>query len=509
MQDTFCSRDFLESLIQITERFGADNDDRKEIIAGINKVMKELSACEENDFKEIVNHLYDGMCILDGNGVFLFVNKAYSKIMGIKKEDIVGKDVRELEGKLYTGAVSPEVIRRKEQVNSVGVSLLNGNKVLITGLPIFDKDGNVKRVVCNHREMTDLLEMRAKLEDSEKKLKAVKKHELIQNQEIEHLRKQQIFKDEIIGRSSQMRNILNLARQVAGIEATVLITGETGTGKEVIANEIYFNSPRKNGPFIKLNCAAIPANLLESELFGYQKGAFTGAHTAGKIGLFELANKGTLLLDELGDMPMELQAKLLRAIQDKEITRIGGTERIKLDVRIIAATNKNLREEVNKGVFREDLFYRLNVIPINIPPLRERREDIEDLARHFLNVFNRKYSKAVEISESGFRLLEEYSWPGNIRELQNIIERLVVISSNEQIVNELQLANMLSLRPLKAAEYCKRVLSLKEMVENVERTALEKALSEYKTTRAAAQALQVDQSTIVKKAKKLGLSISR
>jgi PAS domain S-box-containing protein len=495
--------------MQNAARLGPEEQDTERIVKGLKQVIAELNTCEENDFKEIVDHLYDGMCILDGKGVFLFVNKAYSKIMGIKKEDIVGCDVRELEGKLYRGAVSPEVIKRKVQVNSVGVSLLNGNKVLITGLPIFDKDGNVKRVVCNHREMTDLLEMRAKLEDSQKKLKEVKKHELIQNQEIEHLRKQQIFRDDIIGLSAQMGNILNLVRQVAGIEATVLITGETGTGKEVIANEIYFNSNRKNGPFIKLNCAAIPANLLESELFGYQKGAFTGANTAGKIGLFELANKGTLLLDELGDMPMELQVKLLRAIQDKEITRIGGTERIKLDVRIIAATNKNLREEVEKGVFREDLFYRLNVIPINIPPLRERKEDIEHLARHFLNIFNRKYNKAVEISESGYRLLEEYHWPGNIRELQNIIERLVVISSNEQVINENQLANMLSIKTLKAADNCKKALSLKEMVENVERKALEKALKDYGTTRAAAKALHVDQSTIVKKAKRLGLSISR
>lgn len=505
----FKSREFLERLIKIADEDRYKKMDSEEIKEGLKIVLSELEECQENDYKEILDHLYDGMCILDGKGIFLYVNKAYCKIMGIKKDEIVGYDVKELEGKLYKNAVSPEVIRRKQQVNSVGISMINGMKVLITGLPIFDQEGNVKRVVCNHRELTDLLEMRAELEASQEKLKAVKEHERKQIREIEHLRKQQITKENVIGRSKEMKNVLNLIRQVANIEATVLITGETGVGKEVIANEIYTNSCRKNGPFIKLNCAAIPANLLESELFGYDKGAFTGANKLGKIGLFELANKGTLMLDELGELPLELQAKLLRAIQDKEITRIGGTDSIKLDVRIIAATNKNLREEVKKGVFREDLFYRLNVIPINIPPLRERKEDIEELAKHFLGVFNKKYNKLVEISTQGYQVLEEYTWPGNIRELQNIIERLVVITPYDHSVNEEQLGNMLNINPIKPTESLNKPAALKDIVENVERKAIEKALDECGTTRAAAKILQIDQSTIVKKAKKLGIEIKR
>jgi len=230
----------------------------------------------------------------------------------------------------------------------------------------------------------------------------------------------------IVGNSPAIRHLAELVRKVAQTDITVLITGESGTGKSLIAKAIHFASPRKSKPIITINCSAIPESLLEAELFGYEKGAFTGAY-ASKKGKFELANGGTLFLDEIGDMPLSIQPKILRAIQDKEIERLGGEKTIKVDVRIICATNKNLAEMVEKGEFREDLFYRISVFPIHIPPLRERKEDIPLLVEHFLRIFNQRYKKNVRISWKALEKLMEYPWYGNVRELENFIERLVIL----------------------------------------------------------------------------------
>ena len=280
-----------------------------------------------------------------------------------------------------------------------------------------------------------------------------------------------------------------------------------GVGKEVVANEIYASSSRKNGPFIKVNCAAIPANLLEAELFGYEKGAFTGAVSAGKMGMFELADKGTVLLDEIGEMPLELQSKLLRVIQHKEVTRIGGAKPVKLDVRIISATNCDLKSLVQQGKFREDLYYRLNVFPIHIPPLRSRVEDIAVLTDHLLDVYNTRYGKTTTIETMGYEALKQYGWPGNVRELQNIIERLVIISDPITEITVEQIANLLNIDPY-FSEIMKKETGLKEIVETIERKTIEKALTLCGSTRKAAQVLKVDQSTIVKKAKRLGISLA-
>lgn len=254
-----------------------------------------------------------------------------------------------------------------------------------------------------------------------------------------------------------MAPIWSLIHHIAPTDATVLITGESGTGKEVLADEIFRNSNRKNERFVKLNCASIPAQLFESELFGYEKGAFSGANAKGKPGLFELANHGTLLLDEIGDMPLDLQVKLLRAIQTKEITRIGGIKPIHLDVRIIAATNCNLKAKVADGTFRQDLFYRLNVVPIKIPPLRERKDDIEALCDFFIRKFSEKYHSSFSLTELQLDYLRSYNWPGNIRELENIMEYLVICSSgvgavnNEMITNLLGISNEIVENPMSAS----------------------------------------------------------
>ncbi|MBP2652296.1 MAG: norR 15 [Firmicutes bacterium] len=477
------------------------------IIDAMSKVLRELTEAKKFDFREIGDHLYDGIYLTDGQGRTLYVNKAYTRITGIKSEEILGKCVNDLstEG-FYVNAVTPEVLKHKRQVNSMAESPRKKNKILVTGNPIFDDLGGVKNVVVIDREITDLLEIKSELESSQKKIKAVEEDKNKRKQEIEHLRKLNVSQN-LLGHSSEMQKIIKMVDQVAGIDVTVLITGETGAGKEVVANDIYMNSPRKNGPFIKVNCAAIPASLLEAELFGYEKGAFTGAINTGKLGMFELADKGALLLDEIGDIPIELQSKLLRVIQHKELTRIGGTKSVKLDVRIISATNCDLLELVKQGKFREDLYYRLNVFPIHIPPLRSRVSDIEILTKHFLNIYNTKYGKATTIDELGLKVFQEYSWPGNIRELQNIIERLVIVSEYNVSVGEEQIASMLNIDPYYGG-VIKKEAGLKEIVQNVEKRTIEKVLALCGSTRKAAKVLKIDQSTIVKKAKKLGIDLS-
>ncbi len=503
----FSSMIFLEDLIKNLSDNNNDTAMKKEEIAdGLKRIGEELRQLKEFDFREIGDHLYDGLYIADGNGKTLYVNKAYTRITGLKADEVVGKYVNDIikEG-LYKNAVTPEVIKQKKQVNSMGTSARNGIKMLITGNPIFDQEGNVKKVVVIDREITDLLAMQAEVEATQQKMKAVEKDESKRKQEIQHLRKIQL-KKKLLGKSVGVQQVTQKIHQIAKLDVTVLIMGETGTGKEVVADEIYMNSIRKEAPFIKVNCAAIPATLLEAELFGYEKGAFTGASVSGKMGMFELADKGTLLLDEIGEMTMELQSKLLRVIQHKEVTRIGGRRPVKLDVRILAATNCELREMVKKGKFREDLYYRLNVFPINIPPLRLRGEDIVLLAQHFLNVYNGKYGKSTMIESIGMEVLTQYSWPGNIRELKNIIERLVIVSDQNAIISGEQIAILLNFEPY-YAEFINQEIGLREIVASVEKKTIEKALAAYGSTRKVAKVLKIDQSTVVKKAKKLGISI--
>lgn len=449
------------------------------------------------DFREIGDHLYDGIYIADGDGKTLYVNHAYTRITGIQPNEVIGRHVDELVSSgIFMNAVTPEVIRQKKQVNAIAFVPRTKIKMLVTGSPVFDESGNVKKVVVIDRELSDLLAMKEELDTSRKKMKAVERNTEKNRRELEHLRRQQ-RSSSLFGDSEANILLRQKIDQVADLDVTILLVGETGVGKEVVANEIHQRSKRQDNPFIKVNCAAIPASLLEAELFGYEKGAFTGAAPNGRMGLFELAEKGTILLDEIGDMPLELQAKLLRAIQNKEITRIGGRAPIKLDVRVIAATNNDLKAKVRNKLFREDLFYRINVFPITILPLRERQNDIIVLAQHFLETFNTKHGKNIDISEQGMNFLLQYSWPGNVRELQNIIERLVIVSEDLRLVEAEQISTMFGIDEIDLLS--EKELSLKEMIENLERRIIEKAIRAHGSTRKAAQVLKVDQSTLVKK----------
>jgi transcriptional regulator with PAS, ATPase and Fis domain len=299
----------------------------------------------------------------------------------------------------------------------------NGNEVLATGTPIY-KNGKIDKIVVNSRDVTELNFLRQAL--SEKESLATKYLE-----ELRLLRMESLKGSDFVAKSQKMKQIEHLASIVSKVDSTVLLNGESGVGKGVISKYIHNKSNRSEGPFIKIDCSAIPENLFESEVFGYEKGAFTGAEKSGKIGLLELANGGTVFLDEIGDMPLHMQPKILRAIQDREIIRVGGKEVIHINVRFIAATNCDLQQMVTDKKFREDLYYRLNVIPIFIPPLRERKEDIIPLIHDITKKINERYGIHKNFTNGEIEVILQYDWPGNVRELENIIERVMVTDDSD------------------------------------------------------------------------------
>lgn len=452
----------------------------------------------EPDFREVCQNLYDGIHITDGEGVIVFINDAYTRTTGIRPEQVLGRRVSEIEGLLYKGSVTGQVLKTKKRVNSMATILELGKEVLVTGTPVFDEAGNIKLVVTNTRDFPELKRLEHQLHTLTEERKKV-------HQELAFLRRQQAGGRELVYRSEAMESVMELVRTVAQTDVTVLITGESGTGKELIASELYQGSARRDKPFIKVNCAAIPAELLESELFGYEEGAFTGARRSGKAGMFELADTGMILLDEIGDMPLTLQTKLLRVLQQRELIRVGGSRPVKLDLRVVAATNKNLREEVRQGRFREDLYYRLNVVPIELKPLRERQTDIPLLAERFCRDFCKKYGRDMRITPDGLQLLTEYPWPGNIRELENLIERLIVTNGEGGAVTRghvlAALSSSGSFHGSSAAAG-----TLKQQVSAYEREIVLQAVKREGSIRRAAKALGVDHSTLVKKLRQYGLA---
>ncbi|MGG0791109.1 MULTISPECIES: sigma 54-interacting transcriptional regulator [Bacillaceae] len=447
----------------------------------------------------IIENSYDGIYITDQDGITLYTNSAIERITGIPKEYYIGKSVDQLIKRgILNASVTHKVVKLRRTVSVVQDNFA-GKETLITGSPVFNAEGEIEQVVTNIRDLSDLNELMHEL---------TKVNELNNQykQEIEKLRKI-TSKDGVVFVSDKMKMIYEIAERISDIDATVLILGETGVGKDVLARNIYNRSIRsKKGDFIKINCGAIPADLLESELFGYEGGAFTGANQKGKPGMFELAESGILFLDEVGELPLQLQVKLLRALQEREIQRIGGTKPKKIDVRIIAATNRNLSEMVKSGDFREDLFYRLNVIPITIPPLRERREDILALTDLFLTKANEQYKFSKEIDSRLKEYFYQHDWPGNVRELINIVERLVVLTDNQILsINDLPEEYQPENRN---QPNLNATLTLKEAVERAEKEILTKAAQTYQTTYEIAEALDSSQATIVRKLKKYRLKVS-
>ena len=363
-------------------------------ISSLESVGAELAVTQElnRELDAIIDSVYDGVYITDGEANTLRINKSYTRMTGISPEEVLGKNMKNLVAKgIYSESVSLLVLEKKAPVTILH-QIKGTHKMLITGNPIFNDRNEIIRVVTTVRDVTELNRL-------EKKLATIEDISNKYHLEVQHLRQQQMRQTDLVEHSAAMKKVLVLAQKVANVDSTVFIGGQTGVGKEMVAKFIHKNSPRRDAPFINVNCAAIPEALLESELFGYEKGAFTGAQALGKPGMFELADTGTILLDEIGDLPISLQAKLLRVLQDKAVLRIGGTKPKQLDVRILAASNLELERLVKDGTFRQDLYYRLNVVPIRIPPLSARKEDIPYLALHFLDFFNKHHSQKKQFSD--------------------------------------------------------------------------------------------------------------
>ncbi|WP_255301508.1 sigma-54-dependent Fis family transcriptional regulator [Bacillus sp. AFS040349] len=462
----------------------------EERIKELDKSNRELDAIIESSF--------DGIYITDKFGNTLKTNSAIERITGIPKHYYIGKNINHL---IKRGILEQSVtLKVMEQKRSVSVVQQNFNQkeTLMTGNPIFNEEGEIEKIVTNIRDLSELNQLN-------KELKKVQQLNEKYKEELDRLKSFAIQDPDIILKSDKMIEIYQMIGRLANFDTTILVLGETGVGKDVLVRYLYRSSDRfKEGQLIKVNCGAIPNELLESELFGYEGGAFSGANRTGKVGMFELAHNGMLFLDEVGEMPMDLQVKLLRAIQEKEIMRVGGTKTKRVDVRLVAATNRDLKEMVKRGTFREDLYYRLNVVPIFVPPLRERRADILPLVHYFLELYKKKYSVEKVLDKKISNFFYQFDWPGNVRELSNLLERLILTVPNEYVsINDLPDEYQKSTSD---EEVVLEEVSLREIVEQAEKTALKKALLKYKTTYQIAEKLQTSQATVFRKLQKYNLS---
>ena len=469
--------------------------DTTELLA-MKKTVRELEETSK-DMDAVFRFSHDGICVCDGTGVAKKHNEAYDRITGINSAELVGMDMTQMIGRGYISESATLLALQTRKAATTMPKLKSGNKALITANPVFDENGNVTRVIANVRDVTELITLKSELEE-------VRKLSERYYSEVLHLRNQHPNVSGVITESNPMKAIVSTALTVAPTDATVTITGDSGVGKEVLARLIHNNSERRDEPFVKINCGAIPATLVESELFGYEKGAFTNAARAGKPGLFEIAQGGTLFLDEIGEIPFNLQSKLLGVLQDMKFTRVGGTKEVMLRARLIAATNRDLLMMVREGTFRKDLFYRINVVALKIPSLAERKDDIFPLANHFLQKFNHKYKTANTISPQVMNALINYDWPGNVREVENLIERLVVLAPNQQIVTEM-LPDGLWDRLMLPSSRGTRDTKLKEISANIERLVIKDLLGKGYSSYKIAAELGVNQSTIIRKIKKLGI----
>lgn len=468
--------------------------------SGLKKISKIYEFERVNkELNSIIESCYDGIYVTDNQGNTLRLNKSFERISGLSKEQLIGKNVMELVNQgILADSATHKVIKTKQPVTIIQ-KVKSGKHLLVSCCPVLDDKGEIFRIVTNARDMTELNNLREQLQESQ--TLAEKYHS-----ELTILRQQKQISKKIITKSSEMKRLVEVCRRLADFDSTVLILGESGVGKGLIARCIHDLSPRCSESFVEINCGAIPENLLESELFGYEAGAFTGANKKKKMGLFELAHKGTIFLDEIAEMPYNLQAKLLRVLQEKEIRRIGGLKPVKVDVRVIAATNKDIEEMVNRGRFREDLFYRLNVVPITIPPLRQRREDIIPLAINFLEEFNKKHNQKKHFTEEVLQHMMFFDWKGNVRELKNLVERLVILSKNDVIdINDLIFIDKRFRKSEK--QFFKKdnnydMLTLEEAKKEFEKNLIMSVVQKVGSMRKAAEVLGVNPSTISRKLRK-------
>lgn len=446
--------------------------------------------------ESILNVLNDGLYISDPDGNTLWVNKMYEKLTGLGPQDLVGRNVRELvqEG-VFDQVVNPDVVRDGKPVTHVQ-HLSNGKKLVLSGYPVFDEHGELCLVLTFARDITILTQMHDQM---------IAQRRLIEQfvDSVAYLAQRQAKNMAPIYASRKMTEIIELLRRLAASDATVLLLGETGTGKDVMARLTHDHSARKDKMFLKVDCGGLNESLTESELFGYMPGAFTGAGSRGKAGYFEMADGGTVFLDEVGELSMLMQTRLLRVLQDGEIMRVGATTPRKVDVRVIAATNRNLAEQVEEGRFRRDLYYRLSVAVVEVPPLRERREDIGPLAEHFFSMYTTKYRKEMSPGPDVMEAFRNYGWPGNVRQLQNVVHNLV-ITRNPGTLHLSDLPPDIAGENEDSSHHVPDALleehrPLKEIMADIERDILRKALKKHGSVQKVADMFQINRTTLFRK----------
>lgn len=442
----------------------------------------------------IIDHLHEGVCLCDSEGIVKYWNKNAEILYGVKAEDIIGKHI----GVYFPNALTLKVLREGVAIKNKQHEPVKGKSVILSAVPIYNAEKKLIGVVTTDRDITEVVKLSRQLDMEKEKV------EILQDAYKKEIAGKYNFVS-IMGKSKGIIDAIALSQRVAPTSASVLITGESGTGKEVFAKAIHEASGR-TGPFVAINCSAIPENLLESELFGYVEGAFTGAVKKGKMGKFEFANNGTLFLDEIGDMPMGMQAKLLRVLQDGVVYRLGGQKGIPTNTRIIAATNKNLKEHIKEKKFRDDLFYRLAVVQIELPPLRDRKEDIRELINLFIHqVIEKESIKIEDIDENIYRILENYKWEGNIRELKNVVQRMAILSYNGNITSDC-IPGYITNNTVVNDENSETNYDLQKIVQEIEKKTIREIMEITKGNKVqAAKMLNIKRTTLYYKLNQYGI----
>ncbi|MCM1234007.1 MAG: sigma 54-interacting transcriptional regulator [Ruminococcus flavefaciens] len=456
--------------------------------------MRNLNA----SFQTWIESLPDTFFVTDGDGNILLVNQAYERLSNLSRKEIIGRNMRDYVGDIISASSTLMVMQTGKEITLEQTHYSSGRKSYVTSKPIIE-NGELRFIISSNRDFVEISSLQKQLE--QERCQSEKYY-----QELQHMRKALFDDPQIIAKDEKTLSVLKRAKKAATANVGVLLIGETGTGKTEFAKFIHRNSERKDRPFFTIDCGAIVPSLIESELFGYEKGAFTGAKAEGRKGMLELGNRGTIFLDEIGELPLELQVKLLHVLQEQEFYRIGGSKPVKVDIRFISATNCDLQAMISAKTFREDLYYRLGSVVIQIPPIRERPADIIPLSAHFLDVFNKRHKADKKLTPKAYQLLKRYSWPGNVRELKNTLEEAVIMSDAPILdVQDLSISSPSSMQSIDAYRHPKldSAFDIETFLETIEFNIYQDAYQRAGSIRKAAKLLGVSASTYARKLKVL------